>query len=241
MENRGTAARLGLGRQVLYDNGGIYLFVDAQCNYWVNNPEQIWDETRTGTLDKTAASRLGEAFHLNSWEELNGVWSDPGPIHDAGVLVFDDSVHAVGCAKLCDAPDVPQAVKDMRDALPLVAKDLWQAGSPLTSTLRVIAIRRDGPPAGYQVVEWPLARPITEFVLTSDSIGFGEGILEEDLGSVSLLKELRRGHLRGDHGLFVATIYAASAGMHYELYFRDTLPFEDESGIVPLSVDVTNF
>jgi hypothetical protein len=55
---------------------------------------------------------------------------------------------------------------------------------------------------------------------------------------VQLLKELRASFLRGDHGAFVwGMLPVTSDGAYYQLYLRDALPFENELGLVPLSVD----
>jgi hypothetical protein len=222
---------------VQYDNGAYYLFVDGQCNYWVSNPSQVWEETRVGVIDVETAARLGESLHISIWSDLKGTWSDPrGGVYDAPVLIFDDASRAVVCAKLCDAPGVPAAVKEMRDAFPGIAHELWDRGTPIVSSIRAIAVAGEPAPA-VPFVEWPLARPITDFLRTGN-IGFGEGTLEDNVTSVQALKDLRESFVRGDHGAFVWNILPVkSGGSYYQLFVRDALPFEDAQGIVPLTVD----
>jgi hypothetical protein len=237
VESRPTGG-FARGQAVMYDNGALYVFVDAQCNYWVSNPSERWAETRTGVLDADAALQLGERLYFNAWDDLSGVWSDPtGGVFDAPVLVFDHSKHAVICKDLCDGSDVPAAVKAMRDGYPIVEQELWDRGEPVVSGVRAIAVAAE-PGPGIPFVDWPLSRPISDFVRTADSIEFGEGTLEDDPASARALKELRASFLRGDHGAFVWDMLpVTSDGAYYRLYLRDVLPFEDERGLVPLSID----
>jgi hypothetical protein len=220
----------------MYENGAYYLFVDGQCNYWVSNPSEVWDATRSGVLDVESAAELGKRLHFDAWPELHGTWADPtGGVFDAPVLVFDDAGSAVVCAELCNASDVPSAVKAMRDASPQVAQELWDAGTPIESPVRAIAVVGEFA-AQIPYVDWPLARPISDFVRTDDHIGFGLGTLEDNVASVQALKELRASFLRGDHGVFFWNqLPIKSNGSYYSLYLRDTLPFEDAQGLVALT------
>ena len=238
LEARAPVERLGRGLALLFDNGGPYVFVDAGCTFWVSNPAQVWDETRSGELDEETALRLGMTLHVDAWPRLGATWTDPGGrVFDAPTLVFDDAEHAVVCVDFCDAPGVPKEVKEMRDAMAGVAQELWDAGSPTDSSLRALAIPTERF-QGVPFVAWPLGRPISDFVRAGD-VGFGEGTLEEDAASVKALKELRASFLRGDHGAFVWNMLPVeSGGAYYQLYMRDTLPFEDARGLVPLTIDL---
>jgi len=240
MEARTVVERLAIGEAVLFDNGGPYVFVDGKCNYWVSNPSQMFAETHTGTLDAETAIELGSRLHFNAWEDLSGDWSDPyGGTFDAPILIFDNSRNAVVCRDHCDASEVPSAVKAMRDAMIRIAQELWDDGAPAPSSLRVVATPAEAGP-GIPFVDWPLVRPFSDFVRTGD-VGFGEGTLEEDVESVRVLKELRRSFLDGEHGAFVwGMLPVKSGGAYYNLYIRDTLPFEDASGLVPLTGQVAN-
>jgi hypothetical protein len=223
------------GEALLYDNGATYVFVDRQCNYWASNPSRVWEETHAGVLDSETAARLGAQLHVNAWDELGGTWNDPaGGWADAPTLIFDNAATAVVCADFCDASSVPDEVKAMRDALSDVAQELWDRGTAAPSRLRVVALPMDAS-VGGPFVDWPLARPISDFVRTSG--GFGQGVLEDDGASVQALKALRRSFLDGEHGAFVwGMLPVKSGGAYYGLYVRDALPFEDARGLVPLSL-----
>lgn len=239
VEQRVPVERVAQGQAVMFDNGGLYMFVDARCNYWVSNPSERWAETRTGVLDAASALELGERLHFGAWDDLRGVWSDPsGGIYDAPMLVFDNSKNAVLCVFLCGAPDVPAVVKAMRDEYALVEQELWDRGEPVVSGVHAIAVASE-PGPGVPFVDWPLSRPISDFVRADAFIGLGEGTLEDDPVSAQALKELRASFLRGDHGAFGWDMLpVVSDGAYYRLYLRDVLPFEDERGLVPLSVEV---
>ncbi len=233
LETRGGGL-IARGEAVLYDNGAYFVFVDGQCNYWAKAPNERWAETRTGVLDAETAARLGETLHLSAWDDLDGVWSGEG-VGDAPTLIFDDATNALVCVQLCDTPNVPDEVKAIREAFPMIATELWEGGEPVGSALRVIAVATEGW-SHIPFVDWPLARPITDFERTNENIEAGQGLLEEDVASVRALEELRASFLRGDHGGFYwSGLPVTSGGAYYYLYFRDTLPFEDANGIVPLT------
>lgn len=240
LEARVSPERLGRGQAVLFDHGGSFLFVDDQCRYWANNPSQVWDETRSGRLEVEDATRLGRDLHFQAWHDLGATWTDPrGGVFDAPVLIFDDGTDAVVCVDFCDVPDVPAEVKAMRDELPIVIQELWDRGRAIVSSVRAVAVPAE-PGPGVPFVEWPLARPIADFLRT-DAVGFGEGTLEDDVASAQALEDLKTSFLRGDHGAFVwDALPVTSGGAYYLLYVRDALPFEDERGLVPLTVDVAS-
>lgn len=229
---RGGGGQVAQGAAVMYDNGSPFVFVDGQCNYWVSGP-QVWSETRTGVLDADTAAELGARLHFGAWPDLAGEWNGSG-VADAPTLIFDDSTRVVVCASLCGDASVPAAVKAMRDELPVVAQELWDRGTAVESAVRAIAIPYEQF-QGIPFVDWPLARPISDFVRTG-SIESGEGILEDDPASVQALKDLRASFVRGDHGAFYWNMLpVTSGGAFYQLYLRDTLPFEDAQGLVPLT------
>lgn len=226
------------GLAMLYDNGAAYLFVDGQCHYWANDPSQPWEETRTGVLDADTAAQLGASLHFGAWDDLRGTWENPGSIvADGPTLIFDNAQHAVVCVSRCEGPTIPTAVTEMSDELVDDVQGLWDRGAAADSALRVLAVASD-PGPGIPYVDWPLARPISDFTSTSPA-PFGQGILEDDPASVQALKDLRRSFLRGDHGAFVWNMLpVTSGGADYQLYVRDALPFEDAHGLVPLSPDL---
>jgi hypothetical protein len=225
------------GQAVQFDNGAPFVFIDGQCNYWASGPN-IWDETRTGVLDAETAAELGARLHFGAWPELAAFWTDPRPgIFDTPDLIFDDSKRAVICNRLCDHPDVPGAVKAMRDELHVVARELWDRGHDVDLGVRAIAIPYEEF-QGIPFVDWPVARPISDFVRTG-IVDVGEGVLENDPPSAQALKELRASFVRGDHGaLGWNMLPIKSDGAYYQLYLRDVLPFEDERGLVPLTIEI---
>jgi hypothetical protein len=122
----------------------------------------------------------------------------------------------------------------MRDELPVVAQELWDLGAPVQSGVRAIAIPYE-PFEGIPFVDWPLARPISDFVRTG-AVESGQGVLENDPASAQALKDLRASFVRGDHGAFSWDMLPIKPdGAYYQLDMRDTLPFEDAQGFVPLT------
>ncbi|NVB84822.1 MAG: hypothetical protein HOV81_41010, partial [Kofleriaceae bacterium] len=227
-----VGGNIGNGPAVMYDNGFPFVFVDGQCNYW-SSGTRTWRETRTGVLDADTAAELGARLHFGAWPDLAGTWLESGYV-DAPTLIFDDSTRVVVCASLCDGSSVPDSVKAMRDELFVVAQELWDRGSAVESGVRAIAIAYE-PFQGIPFVDWPLARPISDFVRTG-SVEPGQGVLEDDPASAQALKDLRASFVRGDHGAFGWDMLPVkSDGAYYQLYLRDTLPFEDAQGFVPLT------
>lgn len=204
---------------------GTFLFVDAQCHYWASDPSSRWSETRTGTLDAATALDAGTRVHFGEWDELSG--SYPGGAADAPNIYFDNGTRQVVCDGLC--PQTPQLLAEMDMQRTNVTADLWDAGTAVDGGVRLFAERVDSPTPNQTYVDWPLARPITDFLAPQSAMA---GVLEADATSAAQLRALRASFLANEHGTFMYRMTIKSGGDNYNVTMRDVLPFENANGVV---------
>jgi len=103
--------------------------------------------------------------------------------------------------------------------------------------MRYVVVRPEYPPRDDVFVPSPLALRLSEVAISDAEaarLEYGQGRLLEDPADVSALRALR--NLEGvrtdrtPYGYLAVT----EDGVRYKLYPRDTLPFENEQGLVVL-------
>lgn len=235
-----SASRVEGGAQVLFDNGSWFLFVDGDCRYWTLPAEAPgeWADVRTGTLNSTEAAELAADLAVEKYARLAGIHQDERePIADAPTIRFHDGVHRVECGSGCSG-DVPNVLATAATAGLDWVELLWQRGKPVQGPVRVIVVRLgEGPRLLGPPAPWP-AGDVAAVAITEEEavrLEFGEGVLFEGTKADSLRK-LRAEYRDGLHGNWyyryipIDDPTGESAG--YRAYVRDTLPFEDDRGIV---------
>jgi hypothetical protein len=214
------------GTQVLYDNGADFLFVGGDCQYYVQPGDSITAEVHAGVLDAATAAELAADLHYDAWPRLtrtrHGQTADaPAPLtlHD-GANVFD-------CYNNCsDDQDVELRYLPSRAHTWMTR--LWEEGGAVSTPVRIMVVAQDFPDSD-PAVTWPLATPLADLAFPpGTSLGLGEGVLfDED--DASALRAVRAPNREGAIGTVVE-----DASVRYWLYLRDTTPFEDASGLVPV-------
>jgi len=225
------------GRQVLYDNG-TYLLVDGECRFWARGPDP-WDDVRTGVLDGVLLAQLLEDVRHERWADLEGIYA-PGGGYDTPDILFADTETFVVCVMGCSLGAVPEDVAAMRDALSPWRLRLWSYGTPVGGDVRVMAIRTPPPLylEGLPTSTWPATTPIEDLAVEyteASSLGYGAGHLLTGAGA-EIMRSLRRSYVSGVHGGFwyrYLPILEAD-GTFYEVAVRDTTPYEDERGLIPM-------
>ena len=231
--------RVTWGAQVLHENGSYFLFVSGDCNYWVRQTQDRWADVRSGRLDEEQALDLSEALHYGRWAEFGGLWEDlTSVIADGPAWIFHDATSAVFCLNSCEGTDLPPEFAEMKKQAVSWTDRLWQEGTSVGGPLRLTAVRLE---EGATPLAPPSAWPVPSVSLAGISIsegesalqGYGEAVLITE--GVDELREIRRMHrdVKPPATFWYNYIPFDEAGAFYRACYRDTVPFENEYGLVP--------
>lgn len=231
------AARVNSEQRVILENGS-YLVLDGQCRYWVMNPDFRWGGSRSGQLSHERLAEMLRDFRYDVWPEHSGRHRPQGGAFDVSDIVFSDGVDTTVCVGGCGAPEVPEEVRQMRDALLPWRLALWESGEPVEGDVRISVTERfERFPDRFPSIPWPLETIALEDVAVSvdDSayLDYGEGVLVTG-ENAARLRELRQEFAAGAHGVWwYHFIPVLEDGVLYSLSVRDVTPFEDERGLFP--------
>ena len=231
------AGRVSAGAQVLWDNGAGFLYVTGDCRYWVYdiNRGGTWHPFRTGTLSPVQAATLYNSLGIAGWNRIVGRWV--GSVFDGSTLLFTRGPLTIACERNCDAPGTPPEVQALARQLPGVLTELARDAEPVTGPMRYVVVRPENPSLRDVFVLSPLALRLNEVAISDAEaarLQYGQGRLLDNPTDVSALRALR--NLEGvrtdrtPYGYLAVT----EDGVRYKIYPRDTLPFEDEQGLVIL-------
>jgi hypothetical protein len=230
------------GEQFLDQNGRRFLFINANCEYWLSGFDDddgwhaAWSEVRHGVLDAEDAAELEAAVAYRAWRDSQlRIPACDGPTviatngHEAMLRVS-------GCGG--EVPEGDSRVKEVHDALDQFASQLWPKTEPISSAIRFRAIHvaagqlGDRPPA-------PLSFDVAPFSVDEmDDIVLGANapsFVFADTAVLIELRELRDQLLAGAFRTFEhqpILLGTVQQGETYILAFRDVLPFEDATGFV---------
>jgi hypothetical protein len=218
-----------------FEVGFYYFYVRGDCRYFVvpyRNDDGTWIETHTGVLDEDQETALVELLHYGDWDDLYGLYPEPGS-SDAPLMMVHDgaSEDAIGC--IGDCPDAPEPVLAMRSEYKAQLEHWWTIGQPMTGPMRVIAARRlDGDPIPQNPVPWTVDLDLSSLAIPfDDMICPGKSVLVDDPATVAALRQFRLEHAEGlqEFGDFWVEV---EPGVYFEIYMRDALPFEREDGLI---------
>jgi hypothetical protein len=219
-----------------FEVGFYYLYVRGDCHYWVvpyrEGGDPMWIATHTGIIDEAQEAELIELLQYGAWDDVLGVWAEPGSSDAAIVRLHDGhSESGVGCVGEC--PDAPELVQSMRNAHQAQLRHWWELGEPSTGPMRVLAVAIAEGENMTDPVPWTV-----ELELASLAVGYeqsfcrGQSKLVDDPATVAALREFRAEYAQALQDFSDFYVETASGEM-YELYLRDSLPFEDEFGLIP--------
>lgn len=227
------------GSAVQVENGRQFLFVDGGCRYWVQTHLSS-TAVHTGVLDANQEEALTRGLRYRSWEWLKGNWQGEQSYKDWGAIYFWDASHTVACHDGCQMPTTPVGFRDVLAYWDEknVVDTLWKAGTPVQGGgvrfLMVAATTSTPTP-----LDWPLEQPAEDFLVPVDevfSLRPGDSRLVDKPDEVQKLRDLRAAYqARPDLVNYTAgklPIRGVGKPPVYGLLMRDTLPFEDERGLV---------
>lgn len=231
--------------RVLQENGS-FIAIDGRCRYWVRSGENVFEETRSGVLDSDMLAEFVDDFRYDYWPELPGRVPSGVPIWDASDIVFMDRTTRIICVSNCLGASTPADVVAMREANNAWNARLWAAGEAVTGDVRASVIESGGSPefapARWNLVAtpWPLSIPIESVAVSeatgeSEALGYGDGILFTG-PDAEALRTLRNEFVRNDPAStgLAAIMIRDGDGPFYYVDVRDTTPFEDELGLIPM-------
>jgi hypothetical protein len=219
------------GESVLHENGTASFFLDGRCEYYVRWGDNLRSDVRTGVLLDT--DRLARGLQLAAIEDHEGGYSGDWLDGSGPRISFDG--HAVSCGSGCEGGNVPGWLEDVNDFVHDEFPAIYEASAAPDLPQRLVLVDQEGQ-VGRGSFPWPAAVDPATLAITeleASTLGFGESTLAVGADG-SALRELRR--FVGDGG--APSIYIAPTQDQqppdYRLYVRDSIPWEDENGLVPV-------
>jgi hypothetical protein len=223
--------RLGGGEQVLHDNGSAFFFMNGMCEYYLRWGGRFAD-VRTGTLDDPTA--IAEGLQLAGVSARPGTYS--GNVTDGATikLFFDEDV--VLCAGNCEGGSVPGWLTSMMSFTDQEFPDLYASSTAPDLPQQIVVVAHETGPL-QPLLQWPAALdPASVAISEAEALelGFGDGTRISGTDG-DALRALRR-QLAGFVSVPVAGYIwytREEQPPEYRLYLRDSIPWEDDRGLVP--------
>jgi hypothetical protein len=224
--------------------GFYYLYVLGTCEYFALPADGgvMWPDAHTGMLDLATEEQLSRALDYGGLADIAGAWSSDD-VADGSTLIVSNGVDTVSCYAGCEQG--PEGARALWDELPWIDM-LWAEGDVYAGPLRVSVIGYADSTLDELAVPWPLEIDPWSIAIDGDVDPFplaGQTVLIDDPADLATLKELRRQYREDD--LLEGIPNALQAYGHltfenqggqdlFQLWMRDSLPIEDDVGLVPL-------
>jgi hypothetical protein len=225
--------------------GFRYLYVLGTCEYFVlpnDDAGAPWPDARTGVMDVATEEQLSRALDYGHLADIAGAWDTEG-LSDGSTLSVSDGTLTVACYGGCESgPAGAQALwaeMGWIDAL-------WAEGQAYEGPLRVSVIGWVDATLDELPAAWPL--PIDPWSIarngdTDPAPEAGETVLIDDASQAATLRELRRQYRDDDLPDDVPNALTAYGHLTFgdaggqdlfQLWMRDSLPVEDDAGLIAL-------
>lgn len=235
-----SAAELFLG-----ENGSTFLYVNGKCEYWVKgftpsdevhtHSKYFWLSVYEGKLNEESVSKLISELDINNWEKLEGS-NYQQESSDTIEYSLSGLEFAVATSRKEASPEGVE-LKNYKDSFYKEVQRLVDEGQPNKGPIRAIFLNGDDLSEEPFIYSWPESlnsyKP-SSFSLTDDVYCPGDSLLfaKED---AYILREWR-----DEHKIRLMTLGNESRrflGVEHEgtvlrMVFRDSLPFEQENGLV---------
>lgn len=230
---------------VRWELGARFLFIQGNCQYWVSGPEtpSRWQHYHTGTLTELERTTVEDAFLWGQWqrEELVGHWLRGQGEFDVPSKAFQSSEGEIICDGGCGAESNPAEVFQIRDAEQPMVDQLWNSSAPYSGALRVQATVDRGSLSRFEPAIWPLTWSLSEIVVEPEEEAYlqpGMSTLVSDPEEASALRAIW-----DDYDATIPQWKSLgpipfedpqAPGVVFAVVMRDTLPFEEDNGLVTL-------
>jgi len=231
---------------ILLRNGHAFLRVDGHCRFYsydIGRTEPIL----TGTLTEGDAELLAQSTSYGKWPAVNGLVARGTSLTEGVGQVLSDGTNELACQSDCQNSPAPEDLEASRVLDPMLdAANDWHArlsklGTPISGDVRfAVVIQRfvDAEP----LLEWPLATPIETYAVDRrisaenpnwESIRTGFAAEGADAEALRALRA-RAAEVAVPGRLDGWILIDGPGDDVYEVVVSDVLPYEDETGVVPL-------
>lgn len=223
--------RVPMHTAVLAENGRRFLFIDDACNYWVyaqdyDSPAGVWADVRQGRLTSEQLEGVNTDLVRHDWA---GFADDLTTGSHGATRSLWLRTRAVRCGPAC--AEGPLAVAEA--SVEWIAT-LSAAGTPVSDLpLRVEVMPYGGVPEHDPIVEWEGSVSLATLMRPIEEASSVRGRPLIDGADADLIRAIREPFRTGEHGSFAAQVLPVSDdGELFWLYARQTIPIEDERGLV---------
>ncbi len=236
--NRG-GGMFDTGIYVQYEIGTGF-FVDGHCQYWVTPPgvdpyfgNPLYP-TRTGTLTAAQEQQLATDLGYDQWPQFYGL--SPGSSSpDKGAVLAMDRTGAFSCWALCGSNQADSEAFFSR--ISQWEGDLYTQGTATSTPMRARAVEVDDEQAtqlSAVLLPWTLSVPLASLLSTGDDF-HGDAPLIDDADDLSKLRAIRdtMRTIRTETPGKSVYVEQTTPLLRAQLYLRDTIPLENEHGLIP--------
>jgi hypothetical protein len=219
---------------MLAENGWRFLLVDGSCVAWVlkDSNERL---VRT-VLSADAEAQLATALNLSAWSRITppagGCADGPGVSYRLG----QQRLSGAGCGV-----DPQSTWGQLTAAADAQIDRLATSGEPWAGDVRYLVLQESTPSDSRPPVAWPLGTALETIALAADQAFTYRpgGSLRATGDDASKIRAIRTTAANGTSTSGIAydfTRVTDPNGGTYQLYVRDSLPLEQDDGLVPAGV-----
>lgn len=236
-----SSDRFGTGNTITAELGGGAIFIDGECNFWVQSENYGTTEYLHGSLTPEQAAEMGEDFHYSRWEHLAGQYFDD-EVFDAGTLIAHNGVDVISCYG-CSGSNAPSQVLDILSNQEKWRNKMTTQGLPIDGPIRIIPVPFFEDIGGLPEKSWPLVEDpdvIWESLSGGEAVwnsDYGDGYVVENAEELKSLREARTFWIEYQDSMEIgSSAFTKTAdGRKHWIFMRDVLPFENlGDGTLPL-------
>lgn len=225
------------GSQVLNENGFSFFIIDGSCHYWAKGGQ--FADVKAGVLTPDEELRLYDDLRVESWPELKETCT--GRVMDGASSFFRLGTSRIVVPSGCSGQDSVSPLAEIESAFNAHAASLSGRGTPVDGPVRLVLVAVPVDISWNDLVTnaaaaWPLMRPAAQFATSAEHASqyrAGDSMLVE-IPDAGLLRAIRRTFMASGNALYTGGYVPIrdDAGNRYQLFVRDTVPMEDESGLL---------